>query len=226
MRLDFPGMLGDPSWLSARIGNPVLRRLLVLGVSLLALAAGTWLMSQFLIAEGAITLAAFPLSFAIVGTLYLGPMVALAWGLTVFGAFAGVFGVALPWAAAYGFLYGAATLFAIAALKQFDDVKLLQQPAKSLLGWYLVVGLAAPVATTVRSSCQSSAVCSSPFCVVARGNLSLTNITPWPTNTSSSIVTPSHTNVWLWILQRAPITTPRWISTNGPTRVSSPIAHP
>ena len=31
------------------------------------------------------------------------------------------------------------------------------------------------------------------------------NTTPWPTNTSSSIVTPSQMKVWLEILQRAPI---------------------
>jgi class 3 adenylate cyclase len=84
-----------------------------------------------------------------VGTLYLGPMVALAWGLTVFGAFTGFFGVALPWAAAYGSLYAAATLLAVAALKRFGDVNPLEQPAKSLIGWYLVIGLAAPVATTL-----------------------------------------------------------------------------
>ena len=41
-------------------------------------------------------------------------------------------------------------------------------------------------------------------------------MTPCPTKTSSSIVTPSQMNVWLWILQRAPTTAPRWISTNVP----------
>ena len=55
-----------------------------------------------------------------------------------------------------------------------------------------------------------------PPSVVARGNLSLMNITPCPTKTSSSSSTPSQTNVWLWILQFAPTTAPRWISTNGP----------
>ena len=44
-----------------------------------------------------------------------------------------------------------------------------------------------------------------PLAVVARGYLSLTNMTPCPTNTSSSTVTPSQTKVWLWTLQRAPI---------------------
>ena len=32
--------------------------------------------------------------------------------------------------------------------------------------------------------------------------------TPCPTKTSSPISTPSQTNVWLWILQRAPIDRP------------------
>ena len=41
------------------------------------------------------------------------------------------------------------------------------------------------------------------------GTLSLMNITPWPTKTSSPISTPSQMNVWLWILQRAPIVAPR-----------------
>ena len=84
----------------------------------------------------------------------------------------------------------------------------------------------APRSTTVRSSSQSSAVCSSPAAFVAAGRLSFTNITPCPTNTSSSIVTPSQTNVWLEILQRSPTTAPRWISTNGPIRVWSPIEQP
>jgi hypothetical protein len=38
--------------------------------------------------------------------------------------------------------------------------------------------------------------------------------------------TPSQMNVWLWILQRAPTLTPRWISTNVPTRVPSPRLQP
>src|SRR5690606_37427257 len=71
-----------------------------------------------------------------------------------------------------------------------------------------------------------SAPCSAPSPVVARGRLSFTNITPCPTNTSSPMTTPSQMKVWLWILQRAPITTPRWISTNGPTRVASPSSQP
>ena len=61
---------------------------------------------------------------------------------------------------------------------------------------------------------------------VARGRLSLTNITPWPMKASSSIVTPSQMKVWLWILQAAPITAPRWISTKVPIRLPAPISQP
>jgi hypothetical protein len=82
----------------------------------------------------------------------------------------------------------------------------------------------APRSTTVSSSSQSASVCNLPP-VVARGVLSLMKTTPCPTKTSSSIVTPVQMNEWLWILQRAPIDTPRWISTNVPIRVSSPIRH-
>ncbi len=76
------------------------------------------------------------------------------------------------------------------------------------------------------SSSQSSSPAARRPSVVARGRLSFTNITPWPTKTSSSIVTPSQMNVWLWILQRAPTTAPLWISTKVPIRVSSPMRHP
>ncbi len=40
------------------------------------------------------------------------------------------------------------------------------------------------------------------------------------------MVTPSQMNVWLEILHRAPTVAFFWISTNAPTRVSSPMAHP
>ena len=40
---------------------------------------------------------------------------------------------------------------------------------------------------------------------VARGRRSFVNITPWPMNTSSSMVTPSQINVCEEILQRAPM---------------------
>ena len=52
------------------------------------------------------------------------------------------------------------------------------------------------------------------------------NVTPWPTNTWSSIVTPSQMNVWLEILQRLPTVAFFWISTNAPIFVSSPISQP
>src|SRR6266568_381134 len=52
------------------------------------------------------------------------------------------------------------------------------------------------------------------------------NMTPWPTNTSSSIVTPSQMNVCEEILHRAPIVAFFWISTKAPTLVSSPMLHP
>ena len=35
--------------------------------------------------------------------------------------------------------------------------------------------------------------------------------------------TPSQMKVWLWILQAAPISAPRWISTKVPIRVPAPI---
>src|ERR1700751_881565 len=44
--------------------------------------------------------------------------------------------------------------------------------------------------------------------------------------TSSSIVTPSHTNVWLEILQFFPTVAFFCISTNAPIFVLSPISHP
>src|SRR5260370_4974698 len=44
--------------------------------------------------------------------------------------------------------------------------------------------------------------------------------------TSSSIKTPEQMNVWLEILQRAPIAASRWTSTNAPRRVSSPMLQP
>src|SRR5947209_4971477 len=84
----------------------------------------------------------------------------------------------------------------------------------------------APRSTVVSSTSQSSPLCSSPVSFVARGALSLMNITPCPTKTSSSMRTPSQTKVWLEILQRAPTDAPRWISTKVPTRLPSPMRHP
>ena len=84
----------------------------------------------------------------------------------------------------------------------------------------------APRRTTVRSRVQSSSVWGEPSGRVARGRRSFMNMTPWPTKTSSSISTPSQTNVWLEILQRAPMRAPFCISTKVPMRVSSPTRQP
>jgi hypothetical protein len=56
-------------------------------------------------------------------------------------------------------------------------------------------------ATRVGMTSQSAAVCSVPSAFTADGVRSLVNITPCPTKTPSSIDTPSHTKVWLEILQ-------------------------
>jgi hypothetical protein len=83
----------------------------------------------------------------------------------------------------------------------------------------------APRQTRVGMTRQSASDWSRPS-FVARGSGSLMNITPCPTKTSSSTVTPSQMKVWLWILHRAPMVTFFWISTNVPMRVSSPISQP
>src|SRR5947208_2344838 len=62
----------------------------------------------------------------------------------------------------------------------------------------------APCLTSVGSTRQSLSVCNPPCGLVARGYESLMNITPWPMNTLSSMVTPSQMNVWLEILQFLP----------------------
>src|ERR1700722_1559191 len=84
----------------------------------------------------------------------------------------------------------------------------------------------APFFTKVSSTFQSDSVCRFPSAAVARGNVSLTKVTPCPTKTSSSIVTPSQTNVWLEILQFFPTVAFFCISTNAPIFVLSPISHP
>src|SRR6266853_96398 len=88
------------------------------------------------------------------------------------------------------------------------------------------VPIEAPVLTSVFSTFQSCSVCRPPAVAVARGYISLTNITPWPMKTLSSIVTPSQMNVWLETLQRLPTDAFFWISTNAPIFVSSPISQP
>src|SRR5271166_3563459 len=84
----------------------------------------------------------------------------------------------------------------------------------------------APFLISVVSSFQSSSVCNAPSAFVARGYLSLMKKTPCPTNTSSSIMTPSQTKVWLEILQFFPTLAFFWISTNAPIFVPSPISQP
>src|ERR1043165_5516911 len=54
----------------------------------------------------------------------------------------------------------------------------------------------ARVLTRVGITFQSEADCSEPSALTARGYGSLINITPWPTNTPSSMVTPSQIKVW------------------------------
>src|SRR5688572_19658155 len=84
----------------------------------------------------------------------------------------------------------------------------------------------APLPTNMGITSQSVSDCGVPSALVARGYLSLVNITPCPINTLSWSVTPSHSNEWLEILHRRPTFTPFCISTKAPTRVSSPISQP
>ena len=60
----------------------------------------------------------------------------------------------------------------------------------------------APFLINVGVHVQSSAPWSCPSEPVACGNKSLVNMTPWPTKTSSSMVTPSQIKLWLEILHR------------------------
>ena len=76
----------------------------------------------------------------------------------------------------------------------------------------------APRRTMVVTTCQSASVCGSPLGDVARGCRSLVNMTPWPMNTSSSIVTPSQMKVWR-TTDFAPLKPTEaffWTSTNCP----------
>jgi hypothetical protein len=66
----------------------------------------------------------------------------------------------------------------------------------------------APRQTRVGSTFQSAGPCGLPSAVVALGERSLINITPCPTKTSSSIVTPSQIKLWDDILHREPILAP------------------
>src|ERR1035437_9476120 len=53
----------------------------------------------------------------------------------------------------------------------------------------------APLWIIVCSTFQSASVCGAPLSVVARGKVSFMKVTPCPTKTSSSIITPSQMNV-------------------------------
>src|SRR5262249_52303932 len=57
-------------------------------------------------------------------------------------------------------------------------------------------------------------------------NGSLMNIAPCDTKQSSPIVTSSQMKACDWMRQRLPMTTSRWISTNGPMKLSSPMLQP
>src|SRR5512143_277291 len=61
----------------------------------------------------------------------------------------------------------------------------------------VLVPMEAPFFTRVGTTFQSPSVCRRPSPAVERGYLSLINDTLCPTNTSSSIVTPSQMKVWL-----------------------------
>lgn len=80
--------------------------------------------------------------------------------------------------------------------------------------------------TRVGMTTQSFSDCSSPVAVTAPGYRSLVNMTPWPMNTPSSMVTPSQMKEWLDILQLRPIELPFWISTKVPMRAPSPMVQP
>src|SRR5437879_3450002 len=86
--------------------------------------------------------------------------------------------------------------------------------------------IAARRLTRIGSSFQSLGCFAEPSALTAVGQRSFRKVTLWPTKTSSSMLTPSQMNVWLWILQRAPTRAPFWISTNVPISVSSPIVQP
>lgn len=149
MALSSSNLLADPEWLVAQLPHPALRRLLVLAVSLPVLAVSIWFMNQYLIAEGAITLAAFPISLSLVGALYLGPTVGLALAVTLFVSFNQIFGLSAGIAAAYGALYGLAITVAAVALRALKFRDLTQRPVQAVLNWYFVAGLATPLTTTI-----------------------------------------------------------------------------
>ncbi len=126
----------------------LLKQIVIFTLSLPVMAFGIWLMLQYMIAEGAITLAAFPVAFAIAGTVYFGVAAALGWGVTVYLTFHYLFEMTPGFAAAYAVLYFSAVLLAALLLRRFGFRNLLQTPVRSLVLWYLIVGLAFPVLTS------------------------------------------------------------------------------
>ncbi len=128
---------------------PFARRAVVALLATLILFGGILAMSRFMIAEGAITLAAFPLSIAIVGTYFWGRSIALVWAVTLIFAFYFIFGLSPVWAILYGLLYGVAAGAIAAVLRHPRFGDLLNNPVKFLFSWYVVVGIAAPLMTTL-----------------------------------------------------------------------------
>ena len=61
--------------------------------------------------------------------------------------------------------------------------------------------IAASSSIQVSVSVQSPGALGVPSGLQARGWRSLTNVTPWPTNTRSAMWTPEQMNVWVEILQ-------------------------
>jgi len=139
-----------PNDIIARLRGPgALRHAVIFCATAPVMAGAIWLMGQFLIAEGAITLAAFPVALAVVGTLALGPAVAVAWALTLYGAFVGFYGIAADWAVPYALLYGLAAWATAIALRRLNCTDPVGAPLRAFAGWYLVVGFTAPIITTL-----------------------------------------------------------------------------
>lgn len=149
MELPRSNILADPDWLVARLPNATVRQFIVLSGTLPVLSISIWLMDRYLIAEGAITLAAFPISLSLVGALYLGSSVAVALAVTLFYTFSQVFDLSVGSAAAYAALYGVVIAVSAVGLRALRIGNLASRPVQSVLSWYAVAGLAAPVITTL-----------------------------------------------------------------------------
>ena len=99
-------------------------------------------------------------------------------------------------------------------------------PADRLVAANAWLESATVLSTIVGTMVQSSGPRMELSGFTACGNRSLMNMTPWPTNTPSPIVTPEQMNEWLEILQFLPMVASDWISTNAPIFVLSPIVQP